>query len=124
MAHAQVAHAAAPCVTPLALVDDEPDPHWVERGQTAPRCQGSGRPQRVVVLDESIGNFAVHMIEFVEVVRQCVPLELVLYCSGDESAQALITQVLLVPSGRTRLPAGATRIMASSDALDDAFKER
>ena len=95
MAHAQVAHAAAPCVTLLALVDDEPDPHWVERAQTAPRCQGSGRPQRVVVLDESFGDFAVLMIEFVEVVRQYVPLELVLYCSGDESAQALITQVLL-----------------------------
>lgn len=71
MAHARVAHAAAPCVTPLALVDVEPDPHWVERAQTAPRGQGSGRPQRVVVLDENCGDLAVLMIEFVEVVGQC-----------------------------------------------------
>ena len=50
------------------------------RERTTPRYQGSGGPQGVVVLNQVLGNKAVLVVQFPEIVIQQIPLEFMLNC--------------------------------------------
>ena len=72
---------------------------------TAPRCRGSGRPKRVVVLDELVGDLAVRVVEPVEIAGEGIAFKLVLNGSCDEAAQASVANVHLDACGELFLDA-------------------